>query len=90
MDGYNKDDKLAFEYQGRQHYELIHHFHKNEIQFQQQQERDIWKYNKCIEEGISLMIIPYQYSYKNSKELKKYIQAQIITLNWNIHNLVIV
>lgn len=40
LDGYCEELKLAFEYQGLQHFKNIPYFHKNEDSLKKQQERD--------------------------------------------------
>jgi hypothetical protein len=64
LDGYNKDLKLAFEYNGKQHYEKIGYWQTDES-FSKQQERDTTKERLCIEEGINLIIIPYTVKYED-------------------------
>ena len=79
LDGYNKDLNLAFEYQGIQHYKFSDHFHKTKEIFKKDQERDIFKYKKCVELGITLIIIPYKFNCYNPEELKTYIRDQLIS-----------
>lgn len=78
LDGYNEDLKIAFEYQGAQHYRHIPHFHKTEEEFEKLQERDILKYKLCQEEGINLILIPYNFTHKEEDEMEIYILDQII------------
>ncbi len=60
LDVYNDDLKLAVEYDGIQHYKYTPHFHRNgEIDFQKQLQRDKFKEQKCIENGIHLIRVPY-------------------------------
>jgi hypothetical protein len=60
LDGYNQELKLAFEYNGIQHYEYSPFFHNgNEINFVQQKERDAKKIEFCAENKIHLIVIPY-------------------------------
>jgi hypothetical protein len=74
LDGYNEELNIAFEYNGRQHYEYNPHFHRNDIDvFEKQKERDIKKYKICHDQNINLIIIPYQYDYKNEEELDAFI-----------------
>jgi hypothetical protein len=74
LDGYCEEIKIAFEYNGEQHYKYMKFFHKGDIKnFEVQQERDIRKIKLCEENSILLIIIPYQYSYENEKELEEYI-----------------
>ncbi|KKL74823.1 hypothetical protein LCGC14_2061080, partial [marine sediment metagenome] len=54
-----KELKLAFEYNGQQHYERIPHWHRTIDVFVKQQKRDAKKIVLCREKGITLIIIPY-------------------------------
>ena len=78
LDYYCEELKLAFEYNGIQHYEYTPHFHNNNIQeFHEQQERDKFKKQRCEEEDVYLIIIPYQYNCYNEEELYEYIDEKI-------------
>lgn len=79
LDGYCKPLKLAFEYQGRQHYEYIPFFHRKEGDFKNQQKRDRMKSSICNQMGIVLLLIPYKFNYKNKKDMKTYIIDQLRT-----------
>lgn len=59
LDGYNEDLKIAFEYNGEQHYTFPNTFHKTEEDFQKQVANDKFKAKKCKELGIHLIEIPY-------------------------------
>lgn len=59
LDGYNEELKLAFEYNGVQHYVWPNKFHKNKGQFLAQVSRDKFKQKRCKELGINLLVIPY-------------------------------
>jgi len=58
LDGYNKELGIAFEYQGIQHYKYTPFFHQTYTDFMDQQNRDLFKKNKCQELGIKLICIP--------------------------------
>jgi hypothetical protein len=75
FDGYNEEHKIAFEYQGYQHYIYPNRFHKTIEQFEKQQQNDRTKKQYCIENGIHLIEI----SHTEARRLKKYID----TLNIN-------
>lgn len=64
LDGYCDELKLAFEYNGSQHYKKISHWHSEE-EFQDLQKRDRMKIEKCKEKGIVLIVIPYTVKYKD-------------------------
>jgi len=57
LDGYNSEKKIAFEYQGYQHYTSNSHFHKSDVRFQSQNKRDNRKKELCIKKGITLIEI---------------------------------
>lgn len=59
IDLYNDELKLGIEFNGRQHYEFVPHFHKNKQSFQDQILRDALKERKCKENGIRLIIVPH-------------------------------
>jgi hypothetical protein len=59
LDGYSPHLNLAFEYNGRQHYEYTPFFHKESSDFEYQKERDCLKREACKKRGINLLTIPY-------------------------------
>jgi len=63
LDGYNKDLKIAFEYNGRQHEKFIPFFHKTNDEFLASQKRDSFKKEACEKNGIKLIIIPHDIEY---------------------------
>lgn len=69
FDGYNEEHKIAFEYQGYQHYSYPNHWHKTEEDFNKACQRDKDKVQYCIENNIRLITIPY-----TVKDLNDYIQ----------------
>lgn len=78
LDYYCEQLKLAFEYNGIQHYEYTPHFHKNGIEeFNKQQEKDKLKKKLCEENDVYLIVIPYQYNCGNEEKLYKYIDEKI-------------
>jgi len=78
LDGFCEDLRLAFEYQGKQHYEYIPHFHRNEGDFERQQERDKLKLELCKKHNIDVLIIPHTLSYQNENELRIFIKEELI------------
>lgn len=72
LDGYNAKRNLAFEYNGKQHYEYPNSFHKNEEEFQSLLRRDKFKAERCEELGIKLITIPY-----DAVDLKEFILSQL-------------
>lgn len=57
LDGYNETHKIAFEYQGYQHFTDNSHFHQNGKRFKDQLKRDQYKKELCIQNGITLIEI---------------------------------
>jgi hypothetical protein len=47
------------EYNGKQHYNFIEKFHKNEEEFLLSKQRDQMKIDYCLKKGIPLLIIKY-------------------------------
>jgi hypothetical protein len=77
LDMYCEEKKLAFEYNGVQHYKFIKHFHRTENALEKQKERDKKKVKLCEENKIKLIVIPYNYdkiyNIKDYPEFIKYI-----------------
>lgn len=65
LDGYCKNQELAFEYNGIQHYQFTPYFHRIIENYQSQIARDEFKVKQCDKHGIALMIIPYTITGKN-------------------------
>lgn len=60
LDGYNEKLAIAFEYQGRQHYEHIKYFHgTDKDKLSSRLNDDEIKRHKCRERGIKLIEIPF-------------------------------
>ena len=68
LDGYCKNLKLAFEYDGKQHYEFVKRFHKTLEDFEKQQIRDRLKEQLCVQNNITLIRIPYTVKYDDLQE----------------------
>jgi hypothetical protein len=78
LDGYNADLKVAFEYNGAQHYDFPNTFHRTREDFDRQVARDRFKENKCKELDIELVSIPYTVE---TKDLPKYIMRRLKKLH---------
>lgn len=74
LDGYNDELKLAFEYNGRQHYYFVRRFHKTEEDLKQQKIRDVHKYQMCARVGVRIITIPYTIKYE---ELESFIRMKL-------------
>jgi len=78
LDGYCKDTGIAFEYDGRQHFSYTPFFHRNgEEDFYRQQERDALKDKLCAENAITLIRIPFYFSYDLDDSLEEFIQNSL-------------
>ncbi len=70
LDGYNDELKLAFELNGKQHYEWPNYFHKTVKRYITQMSNDQEKGELCETNGVTLIEIPYWIEYD---EMQKYI-----------------
>ena len=59
LDGWCVKLKIAFEYNGAQHYKYNKFFHPTEEHFYKQVYRDNWKFNRMNELGYYLITVPY-------------------------------
>lgn len=60
LDGYNEELRLAFEYNGQQHYQYTPVFHRNgEQDLARQQRRDQEVAGACDDNWITLIVIPF-------------------------------
>lgn len=92
LDGYaenviinNKIYKIAFEHQGKQHYEKIQYFSQNEESFNKRQEYDEIKRNWCRKEEIILIEIPELFTKTKLKDLIVYIKKEFENYNIKIN-----
>jgi hypothetical protein len=81
LDGYNEEHKVAFEYQGIQHYKEHKLFHQRDnSSLEKQQLHDKIKVDKCKENNINLIIIPYWYNFQDLDRLKKYLYDESVKI----------
>ena len=71
LDGYNEELKIAFEYQGRQHFEKVSFFKDTEEKFKKRQKHDKIKKEKCKEMGIILLCPTYKLDESEYREFIK-------------------
>lgn len=81
LDGFNSDLHLAFEYNGRQHYDFPNTFHKTEDDFVRQVGRDAFKKKKCEKEGVRLITIPYTV---DTPDLERFIKTKLHMYGYNV------
>jgi len=68
LNEYNPDLQIAFEYNGKQHYEHVEFFHKGKVSnFKAQLARDQKKYEICAQ----------KYSYQKPEELRNFILKRL-------------
>lgn len=79
LDGYNEELRLAFEYNGAQHYRYVPHFHRGGPQDleQQQQDRDRAVEAACVESWVALIVIPYTVA-----DLERFIRKELFQLGY--------
>lgn len=75
LDGYNEELRVAFEYQGEQHYNFTKLFHPTEEDFIKQKIRDEEKKAECIENNIYLIEIPFTEATDDAKV--QYIKSKL-------------
>jgi hypothetical protein len=77
LDGYNPHLKIAFEYQGEQHYQYPNFFSKQNKMTKEQFRQGVWrdwvKKRACEKAGITLLIIPY--NQRAPGKLERYIRS---------------
>ena len=64
LDGYCEALKIAFEYDGEQHFKFPNWFHKSQEAFQKLQADDAKKTLLCEQHGIKLYRVPYWVKFK--------------------------
>ena len=88
LDFYSEELSLAFEYDGRQHSEVVPFFHKNENDLRNQIKRDKLKESLCDDNDVTLIRISYKVIYgKKTKRAKKkalrtFIHSELIELGY--------
>lgn len=82
LDGYNENLKLAFEYQGIQHYKLMYFDNGDYTRLNHQKEKDKIKVSRCKENGIILIVISYEdVKFKSDVIVKDIIIEELLKNN---------
>lgn len=90
LDGICLSQNVAFEYNGKQHYEYTPFFHSSYEKFEHQKRIDQNKHIKCKENGIYLIEIPYTIDFVDIPQfiISNLIKNQLdIDESINIHDL---
>jgi hypothetical protein len=80
LDGYNPELRLAFEYQGVQHYKRVPHFHRTADAFDAQLTRDALKSDLCIDAMVTLITVPYTVKLA---DIRGYVRAILEDLGYD-------
>ena len=81
LDGVNHELKVAFEYNGIQHYKFLKVFHKTEESFKYQLYKDKVKVRKCKKNGYTLIVIHQQGDRLQEEPIFEIILEQLKLLN---------
>lgn len=84
LDMYNDSIKLAFEYQGSQHFEIVPMFKMTKVDLIKYQERDAFKKDKCLQNNIKLICLPplsYDKGIKLDPQQIKQLIVDVLTEN---------
>lgn len=81
LDGYNEELRLAFEYQGKQHYERVEHFQLTEDDFNAQLERDALTEERCLDEQVALLLISHKIKHR---DLREHVRQELVLLGYQI------
>lgn len=83
LDGFNRDLKIAFEYNGLQHYSVVNLFHMSDDDLKRSIERDRLKEKLCKEWNITLVVVPSlrikheDFPYLTCKTLKQFVLDEL-------------
>jgi hypothetical protein len=76
LDGYCKSIRVAFEYQGIQHYQFVPHFHRRgRLDLARQRARDRLKAELCIYDEIVLIVVPHYL-----KDIEGFVRSELESL----------
>lgn len=75
LDGYNEELRLAFEYNGIQHYDAVAHFGGRK-RLESLQGDDALKRKRCAARGVRLIVIPPLKTPRHRRRLKQLIKRE--------------
>lgn len=87
IDLYNEELNLAIEYNGKQHYEFVPHFHRNKEKFTSLVERDKLKKERIEEQNINYIVIPYTEKDNLHNFILQKLKELNIEIDENVHAL---
>lgn len=67
-------ENIGLEYQGIQHYKYPNPYHRSQKEFEYQIQKDKWKFDRCEENDVFLIRVPYTVPFR---KLKSYIQSRL-------------
>jgi len=77
LDGYSATLGIAFEHQGRQHYDAEGYFFGSERDLSRRQEDDVLKSNLCAQRGITLVSVPEIPTLLPLDQVRAFIKEQL-------------
>ena len=86
LDGYNEELKLAFEYNGEQHYVSNHFYNKTYKAFADQVYRDNLKVDICDRRGVYLITIPYNVKFEDIEGYIRYYLPETVMARMRVGN----
>ncbi|MEZ5902929.1 MAG: hypothetical protein R3D88_06440 [Alphaproteobacteria bacterium] len=84
LDGYNAEYRIAFEYNGIQHYEFTRAFHRKNKCLEEQVSRDILKKKACKKHGIILIVVPFFEENLTIHQRLEYLKDIVLSYNLKI------
>lgn len=84
LDGFNPDLRIAFEHNGRQHYQFDSYYNKTETAFFDVQKNDEIKRQACKEHGVLLIEIPELFKRTLPQKLPALVQKALIKADYPI------
>lgn len=81
LDGYNEELGIAFEHNGRQHYEIDGYLVTNAAQLRMREDDDAAKARICEDHGVALVVVPWDVPEGEIQELTtRYLRSKSITI----------